>query len=111
MFCGTVCVCGSDTALFNHRGLWGRKIWEQSQAKSYEDAITLLEPSSPKTLGGRAYTEGRSPSGRSLNGISCLGGLTDTKSGTPSIHIKPSAAEGILTPEGAQASRARGFNP
>ena len=31
----------------------------------------------------------------------CVGGLTDTRSGTPSMHIKHSAAEGILTPEGA----------
>ena len=43
--------------------------------------------------------------------FSCVGGLTDTKSGTPNIHIKHSAAEGILTPEGAQASRATGFDP
>ena len=41
----------------------------------------------------------------------CVGELTATRSGTPNIHIKYSAAEGILTPEGAQASRATGFDP
>ena len=67
--------------------------WEQSQAKSYNNTVTSTRgafatafaktenltrstrgafatafANSPKTLGGRAYTKGRSPSGRSLNG-------------------------------------------
>ena len=90
-----------------HHGICQDKNLTRTTRRAFATAFAK----SPKTLGGRAYTKGRSPSGRSLNGISCVGGLTDTKSGTPNIHIKHSAAEGILTPEGAQASRATGFDP
>ena len=43
--------------------------------------------------------------------FSCVGGLADTKSGIPNIHIKHFAAEGVLTPKGARPSRATGFDP
>ena len=61
--------------------------------------------------GGEPTRREEVPVGGVSMGFLCVAGLTDTKSGTPNIHIKHSAAEGILTPEGAQASRATGFDP